>query len=173
MAEPVEDMLVMPWLTRIWDCLCEVMPSTVGGNVCFCGLRPGNQIPMDYCDCSENGCGQAFVNLLSMYPSKIFPQPDRTAGCDGPLAARIQVGIYRCVPVVADPNARGKTGMEAPTVIQMMEATRVQMSDMNAMLRALKCCASDDPKRFMIEGYTPVGPSGGCGGGQWSVVVKL
>lgn len=173
--EPVEDMLAMPVLTQIWDCLCAELPSTVGGAPCFCGLRPGALIPMDYCDCNGKGTcgGNAFVNLMSVFPSKIFPQPDRlSTGCMSPLAARIQVGVYRCVPVVANPNSQGKAGAEPPTELQMMQATRVQMSDMAAIYRALVCC-SKQQKKFTVEQYTPVGPAGGCGGGQWSVVVGL
>lgn len=166
-APPAEDTIIAPYLYLLSDCLCSALDDTPGGVPCFCGVVPGANVAMDYCDCGSTAraCGMAWVRLDSLYPSRVFPQPATEANaCRDPLAARIQLGVTRCLPGM---DARGNP----PSVAAQAEAVRVQMADMAAMRRAASCCFTSG--LFLLGQYTPIGPTGNCGGGQWTVTVQV
>lgn len=163
---PVDDQQIAPLLYTMAECLCEQLAGTPGGAPCFCGVMPAALVPMDFCDCATaNRCGMGYVRLDSLYPSRVFANPDIDARCGSPLAARIAVGVTRCLP---DMDARGNP----PGVDQQTEAVRYQMADMMAARRAIACCL-DPATKYVLGAYTPVGPAGGCGGGQWLVTVQV
>jgi len=162
-----DDTLAFPLAVELLGCLCAEMPDTVGGDVCWCGLLPGQLVPMDYCQCEGTNCGQAWVRIVSVYPSQQFPrQSIDYRSCADPLAVELNAGVFRCFPGL-DEN------LHPPTVDQQLEAVRVQMSDQAAIRRAIQCCFGTDKKRPAILGrYTPLGPAGDCGGGYWAVTVQ-
>lgn len=170
MAEPIpfrEDYWVYPRLVDLATCVCEELNASGLPQTCFCGVIPGGLAAFDYCTC-QGACGQAWTRLVTAYPSVNFPNQSLSATCDQPLAFVIEVGIVRCAPV------SNKDGVP-PSVSAQLEATRLQMADMAAMVRAIKCCMGhdedDEDLDYALGVYTPTPPGGGCLGGTWSVTV--
>lgn len=162
---PTEDTLVLPLLSSMVDCLCEELAASYGPDPCFCGLVPAALVAMDFCDCGGISCGMAWVRLDSIYPSRRFADQTTDARCGDPLAVRINVGVTRCLP---GPDARGNP----PDAVAQAEAVAVQMADMAAMRRAVACCLPQSTK-YVLGTYQPLGPSGNCGGGVWTVTVQV
>lgn len=165
-SDVIEDRSVLPVMEALLGCLCAALEDSPGGSPCFCGLLPGALVAMDYVDCDGDGCGQAWVRLDSVYPSTRFPTLDLEATCRSPQAARVQLGVLRCVP-----------GMDAdgtpPDEVAQAEATRIQLGDRAALQRAVECCFDRPHRDYMLGQYAPIGPSGGAGGGALVVTVRL
>lgn len=170
---PVGDDPVIALAERLLACLCEVLPSTVGGDVCVCCLNPGVETPMDYCcECTvgdQPAEGQAWVSVVKIFPSTRFPaqQLDRAAcGQGSGFVAELVMGVYRCAPVS---DARGNP----PTCDQQMAVTEKILSDAAAMRQAVRCCFRDEVEApdVLIGEWVPLGPQGGCAGGAQLVTV--
>ena len=148
---------IVPIMTSLLVCLRDNLAGSVGGPVSWLSLVPARTVPQDYC---SEGCSMGFVRLDSMFPSKAFPLADQTATkCDGPWAARLEVGVFRCLPV------------EAPSVEESTTATVTQIDDAERIRAAIACC--DAYRNYLVNTYVPAGPNGGCGGGSWFVTVQV
>lgn len=156
-----------PLMLQLSACLCKELDRSYGGPTCFCGVLPGINIPADYCDCTSGSCGQAWVRLNNVYSSGQFPNPSLGPNsCFDPIAARIDMGVLRCVPGI---GSRG----EMPDEEEQAEAVHVQVSDVAAIYRAIHCCLPANPKDWVIGQYLPIGPLGNCGGGAVAITVRL
>jgi hypothetical protein len=154
-----DDAKIWPGLTELATCLCSELEEAQLPDLCFCGVLPGADVPADYV--SEDA-GMAWVRLMNVYPSTIFPSTDTSLkSCVVPLAAQVEIGVLRCSP---SPDDAGTP----PSAAAMWEATRLQMADMAAMYRAVRCCYAKG-KAMVLGQYTPIGPQGGVVGGTWSV----
>jgi hypothetical protein len=146
------------------ECLCRMLAEQGAGPTCFCGVVPGEQVAWDYCgECTSGACGMGYVRLGRVFPTTAFPNEQGYGKCNTYLAAQITVGALRCAPVASD------TG-ELPNEQDMAEAWLAVVADMGAMHQAVRCCGFRD---YYLEGYTPLGPTGGCVGGEWMVTVLL
>ena len=111
-----------------------------------------------------------WVRLVSVFPYQVFPQPIVDEHCINPLAMAVEVGALRCVPTPPDG--------EPPSAQTMGEVALLQSADIFALYRAIQCCdltAAGAPRGtgFAIQGYTPVGPQGGCVGGFWTSFIAV
>ena len=151
-------------LVDLADCLCLALKTNGAGPTCFCGVVPGASPAWDYCgECSGETCGMGYIRVISAFQSSSFPVADDPGeGCTGPLVVQLGVGALRCVPV---PNESG----ELPAEEQQVEATLGLLADMSAMFVALCECLPDGA----IGAYEPLGPSGACAGGEWTVWMSL
>ncbi len=116
-------------------------------------LNPGLDVAWDVC-CG----GQLWIRVVRLHPvnplpTKAFP----VSACDYPLGTQIAIGVIRC-----------QTGLEAldqgtfPTESQMTGDADQMLLDMAAIYRVL--CG----QKIMIDTWTPLGPKGGCYGGEWT-----
>lgn len=156
--------------TALVGCLCDELATTPGGAPCWCGTVPGQLVAMD-CGCDTDGCGMGYVRLDAMFPSRTFPTPDlAAANCAAPLAARFMVGCFRCVPVMDEAG-------HAPSETEQAAATGVLYADMAAIYTAIRCCVGDvlhlGWSDVAVGTWQPIGPTGGCAGGQWPVTVRV
>lgn len=165
------DDLLSPIMDDLRACACAALAGTLGGTpACACTLIPGVQAPADWCTCKGGGqgCGMAWVRLDRLYPSaQRFPSQDvdtRTS-CTSVLAAVLEVGVYRCQPVL------GPQG-QPPSVVEQTQAALVQADDAMAIHRAIICCTAITSRPNLLGLYTPR-DGGGCGGGAWQVTVQL
>lgn len=150
-------MTVSERLTELAQCLCAEV-----GDLCFCGVLPGGEAALDYAqhDC-DGDCGQAWVRLVTVYPSRTLGQADETAGnCNSLLGYDVELGVVRCLLVGDDAGG-------PPDAAAMLASTEMQVADMEAMRRAVLCCTP--AKEFLLGAYTPYGPEGGLVGGTWLV----
>ena len=164
--EPVADKVIWPILVNLAECLCTQIRDSGLPEPCFCGILSGFEVAYDYCDgCDDGTCGQAWVRLNQMYPSRAFPAPDVDQGkCTSPLAFEIVVGIVRCAPQPGDDGT-------PPNVGDQFATAQLVTADAMAMRRAIMCCAEANHGRdYLLGTYAPVGPEGGCVGGTWSTI---
>lgn len=149
-----------PAMLELVDCLCNEIRDSGLPKVCFCGVLSGSEPPLDYCD-----DGQAWVRLVTEYPSTVFPLPEEDLRCTAPLAFQLEVGIGRCAPQMHDAST-------PPTMQEEFDATQLQMADKAAILRAIRCCFQQfDRDEVVLGRYTPF-HGGDCLGGFWTVTIS-
>jgi len=169
----VEDDFAWPLMSALAVCLCTSIAEAELPEPCRCGVVPGPIAVMDFCGtCASGSCGgQAWVRLVTEFPSRDFPSPTVESGCVDPIAVTLEVGIARCQPSGSANAIRGYT---PPTAEQQSEATRLQLADMRAIRRAIQCCLMDGAyadNSYVLGSYTPLQVSGDCGGGFYQVTV--
>lgn len=152
-----DDTIAWPSLVALAECLQEQIRIAEVPDPQFVGIMPGRLVPHDYCGTA--GCGgMAYVRLVSTFPSVNGVTPNPTPLPNSPLAFNVVVGIIRCAP---QPSSRGIP----PGVSDQFEAARLQTADMEVLYRTLECCLRD--QKGAVGSYTPIGPDGGCLGGEW------
>lgn len=159
--------VVSELLDELSQCLCSALEDTSAGTPCFCGIVSGPQAIADHCGCDGmNQCGQAWVRLDTMYAhGQPITQPAPSPSCTSPLAAVIELGVYRCIPTLNDSG-------EAPDLAALTNAAMTATSDAAAMVTAMNCCDYLTKRPHVIGRYTPR-EGGDCGGGVWPVTVAL
>lgn len=97
-----------------------------------------------------------------LYSAMVGVQPKlRAAKCTG-WTATIKVGVIRCCASLDDMG-------NPPTPHQISQDARLMLDDMVALMRAL--AASECVE--VLDGWEPLGPDGGCAGGEWTITVHL
>jgi hypothetical protein len=126
-------------------------------------VAPGGPPAWDVCCGEEDGEGQAWVQLNSVSPSDSFPTPQTGAmRCDfAEWAVDVSIGILRCASTVDD------NGTPPSSETLLAEADKVNR-DRVLIDMAIRCCflEEDDPEAYVVGSWTPLGPQGGCVGGQ-------
>lgn len=148
------------------SCLCDAL---VDAPVCFCGVVPGSEVPMDLmgrCEDTDADCGIAYVKVTLQYPSQIIGVQDLQPGnCATGLGFDLEMGIFRCFPIPEDGSS--------PEQDVMDEIFHRQMDDAEAMRLAITCCTWLDGKDFILGAYTPQGPAGGFIGGTYTLSATI
>lgn len=163
-----ETVTVYDKASALAGCLCAQVAADGLPQLCFCGLIPGADVIQDYvtCQSKDERCGMAWTRVYVGAPVTGIGQQDESLNnCGADLGFDLEVGILRCVPVASD--AQGN----APTEAQMLASARLQLLEMETMRRAIQCC--DALEEFILNSYTPLGPSGGVAGGFWTVSTGL
>lgn len=143
----------------------ELQKAGVLEDMCAVAIYPGEGVPMDY---GQESCGgMAWVRLDTAHPSSAFPNADADVNkCSWALALPMEVGILRPSPI---PFVEGQE-IELPDDATHIEASRLQMNDMELMLRALQQ-VSRRVEYMLMGSYSPLGPLGGTVGGIWTFTV--
>lgn len=151
--------LVWASLLRLADCLCTSVKEAGLPDLCFCGVQPGAAVVYDFIHSGgcEDSDGMGWVRLGSVFFSRDGQQPaPSTVPCGTDKAFTFDIGIVRSMPL-------GDDG-EPPSAEQFLEAAAQQVSEMEAMARAVTCCYERDAS---LSTYAPIGPDGGAIGGFW------
>lgn len=135
-ADLVDENFFRLRLMRLMDCVKTELAAANGPELCWAGLMVGGIRPI--APTSGDACGTAWVGMLEAYPSASFPLVDVEGGnaCNSPWAMRLEIGVARAYPRTVDRNA-------FPDPQEMFNATRLYLSDMRAIRRALTCCWKD------------------------------
>jgi hypothetical protein len=122
----------------------------------------------------ENLCctGFAWVRVLRIYPSSVFPVPDTSADNCPPSsrAVEFELGAVRCLP---------DHGASSGATCDEWTATFIQVDEDAASMRRALCCMRDElddssPGSLMLEGeWVPIDGQGQCIGGQMTVTIQL
>lgn len=170
-----EDPYVQPVLLELVECMRTELAKADGPGLCDLGVVQGLFAPLDV-ECGDpespydNSCGgRGWARLLRVFPSSRIPTQDADATWETGLAAEIEIGVARCVHVFGDPDGN------PPTPDESLADTKLVLSDMTAMYRALRCCFGPEAKdehESVIGQYAPIG-GGGVGGGTWTVTVRV
>jgi hypothetical protein len=156
-ARARRDRGVWPTIARLTDCLLEEFVRSDLPIPCATTPVPGALLVRDYQD------GQAWVRLVSAFPSSVFPSPTTDPrSCRAPLAFALEVGVSRCAP-------SGDSAEEPPDPLDMAASVELQTADMAAMHRAITCCL--EANEYVLGSYAPFGPEGGVVGGTWTLTV--
>lgn len=158
-------------MASIWEqakalaiCLCAEVTDDEGESLCFCGVMAGDQA-YDFAglgECGSGKCGQAWVRVVSVYPSTALGEANTEArNCDVGMGADIEVGILRCWPIEDEGEP------VEPAV--MFEVAEQQLIDEASLRSAVQCCDALDA--YILGQWNPVGPEGGLIGGTYTVYV--
>lgn len=109
-------------------------------------LSPGEEPAWD--DCCQ---GQLYVRLRQVQPRNSEPGCFATA-----WTYRLAIGVVRCAATV---NNQG----EPPSARQVTNDAEEMLRDMNQLQQTLL----DVGHTSQVEEWQPLGPSGGCHGGEW------
>lgn len=123
-------------------------------------IAPGAEVAWDAC-CD----GQLWVRVASVEDATPLVANGRSAQSCGPLAWLVTfgLGVLRCSPSVDD---RGRV----PPAESLTDNARQLVADMQGLARALACSGGVSGRSQL---WTPLGPEGGCAGGEWTVGVLM
>ena len=153
---------IWPKLLDLLGCLEATLVSN-GVPAVRTFIAPGGPPPWDSCCVVGNAEGQAWVQLQSVNPTNDFPRqtgPQRLGF--GEWAVTVNLGILRCAATLNDQG-------EAPPVEAMMANAEKVNRDRVLLHTAIECCflpELDVEGGYLVGGWTPLGPGGGCVGGQ-------
>lgn len=155
-----EDTVASARLMNILNTVVAVV-TEANGAPCSAALVPGAIVDWGGCgQCESGACGMVYVRVETMFRSFTFPEPSLELGCGAPLAMQLRVGVLRCLSI----DSQG--GLDDA---ESTEAALVALTDALAVRRALACLSGD----VVLGTYDPLGPQGGCVGGEWQVTVDL
>lgn len=150
-------------------CLCAQLLAAGTPRLCFCGLVSGTEVPLDLATSAgkcRNANGFAFIRLASTYPSTQVGVADLTPGnCAKSQGLDLEVGVFRCYPVMRDGSN--------PPPDKMLASTKLQYADEQTMRKAISCCGWLEPEDFVVGLYVPIGPEGGIVGGTIPISAQL
>lgn len=134
-------------------------------------IQPGLQVAFD--NCCENE-GQLWVRLIQAFPaggprSGPFPTADMVQACGvSALAARIGLGTVRCAHVVNDGGAPPSGDDMTSDALGIFADSSILLAAIEEPISKLRLV-----KKALVTTWTPVGPSGGCAGGEWEFVALI
>lgn len=127
-------------------------------------LAPGLEVAHD--DCCEGG-GQLWVRVIEQIP---YVPPGRVVNpCgSGMKTVRYGVGTIRCVHSL---DSRGHPPSAATVTADAVGGWQ----DANALEQMFYCCLPVEGDLFAknLDRYDPIGPLGGCAGGEWTITTKV
>lgn len=128
-------------------------------------ISPGATVAWD--DCCE---GQLWVRVVSIHPTGApYPGQDTRQNCGVLLwAANLAVGVLRCAAVVNDQG-------QAPSPATLTAEAHRMLADEAALSEAVRCCFAPNHEylKTTLGAWTPLGPDGGCVGGEWALTISV
>lgn len=150
---------VLDTLQSVLDLLTdEVSGCPIQPLPCRVATYPGPEVPWDSCEVNAAGDnGQLWANLLPTFSIQ-------GEGSCQVITFQAEIGIVRCAATLDDDG-------NPPTVQQVALDAAQQAEDADAIYRAVMCCPSrsEAVRSMILSAWRPVGPSGGCAGGIWTV----
>lgn len=133
-------------------------------------IEPGADAVWDTCCIDGVGEGQLWVATTQVYPAtgQLTPDPQPVRCHPTAFAATMIVGLLRCAHTLDDQG-------HPPTVEQVTEDAEKVARDRTLLRDAILCDAGPalDTGGFSLGVWQPLGPMGGCVGGQWTLTVAL
>ncbi len=161
LAEPEEPSTLNVALVSFTGCIGEAFDD-----VCSYGLTVGDAyVPFapdedTDADCDDDDCSQVWVRVMS---TAMSPSPGWDDTCATVMTVELEVGILRCMPIIAEG--------EAPTASAMLGFAVQSMDDMNKILCAAMGC--EVWNSIDAGQWNPLGPLGGQYGGLWTFTVEV
>lgn len=151
--------LLGPVLSTALACADAALIPQVGR----AALYPGSSVAWD--DCCE---GQVWVRLISLTPSGNPANSRNQLTPCGVLmwTATIGVGVLRCAATLDDAG-------NAPSPALLNADTLQMTQDMINIAEALQCCLAPQLGKLSMTRWDPLGPNGGCVGGEWVATLLI
>jgi len=125
-------------------------------------LYPGADVAWD--DCCE---GQLWVRVAETTPTGSGPQAGTRQPCGVHLwQVLLGIGVMRCAAVVKDDGT-------PPTPAELTADTLAMTQDRADIEEAIKCGVAPLTEQMHFVRWDPLGPQGGCVGGEWLFFVKM
>jgi len=121
-------------------------------------LAPGVNVAWD--DCCD---GQLAVRVVNTVPQF---QRNARQGCPVGFLVTLGVSLVRCVATLDDQG-------QPPAPWEMDHDGSVMMRDMGQIATALQCFQPEHALSSYLGEWVPLGPEGGCAGGEWTFTVLL
>lgn len=133
--------------------------------------HPGPRPPADVCSRTRDGDGQAWVGVAGVWPTGESPFPSQNTSptpCRrAELAVELRVGVLRCAARIADDGT-------PPAASLVGEDAALQAVDMLTLYQTIVCTLDAwDVDLMMVGRWVPLGPEGGCVGGEWPVTIPI
>jgi hypothetical protein len=149
-----------PLLTQLLGCVAAALDPTVGRAL----VAPGGLVAWDDC-CA----GMVWTRLMA-----INAEPTTAAKlgasnfdpCGVRWTASIGVGALRCSAAV---DEQGGIASAAALTTEAVQVT----ADAAALCQAVYCCNLLPLARQQVLRWDPLGPDGGCVGGEWTVNLQV
>lgn len=119
-------------------------------------VAPGENVAWD--DCCN---GQLSVRIQGVEP--LFQGNN---GCPVGYVLTLGISVVRCVATVDD---RGRPPSAEQVTMDGHRTTR----DMREIANAIQCWRPVDAHVSRLGGWRPLGPSGMCAGGEWTMTLKV
>jgi hypothetical protein len=128
---------------------------------CAAGVVAGAAAAVDRgLDTADGCCGQLWVRLVSLYPSRTFPDPDGRPTDAGSVSWAVVVEVGSVRP--------------APSMDEEQEAAWVAVTDQAVLRYALLTRYAEDREVQLVLGtFTPFGPEGGVVGGALTATIQI
>lgn len=123
-------------------------------------LYSGAQVAWDEC-CD----GQVWVRLVGLVPGNGSRDQSQQCGVMW-WTATFGIGVLRCAVTVDDNGG-------APSPAELISETLQMTADEAAIQQAIQCGIAPLVDRLMFTRWDPLGPEGGCVGGEWQFTVKI
>lgn len=153
---PLAQELLDCWSVALFEC---------GRPACRYFLAAQASVAWDECcDCADAN-GMAWVSLNSITPLNT----NGVTPCGWEYEATFSLSVLRCDATVI----QGDGTVPGPDVFTAQ--AREQMLDAEIARKAIVCCFGEgkDPGDYILGGWTPLGPDGGCVGGSTVVTVRF
>jgi len=117
-------------------------------------VQPGTEVAWD--DCCD---GQLALRLIHLEP--VSAGSSSSACAPAGWKAHLGLGLIRCVASLDDAG-------NPPTSDQLTADAIDVLTDASVLEQVLTCTVSGLVDRLTLVNYLPLGPSGGCAGGEWT-----
>ena len=141
-----------------------------GASVCRSFVVPGLSVPWDECcPCSNYREGQAWVRISQVQATDAFPGgagPHRCAPKQ--YAVDLAVGVLRCAHTIDDAG-------NAPSASTITDDAGKVSRDRAILRDAIigPYFGDLEPGDAVLRTWSPLGPSGGCVGGEWTLATRV
>lgn len=128
-------------------------------------LAPGGSVSWDACE-----CGQVWVRLIGLVPSASSQvRSSAFLPCGVTIwVVTLGVGVLRCAAVLDESG-------NAPSPAALSADTLQETADLAALSAAIQCCMTASPhvEHLSMLRWSPLGPDGGCLGGEFQFNVLM
>lgn len=162
---PRPDNLIMPYLIMLmgtigrdhWDSCIRPKLEKCSLPVCRYDILISDADQLDGCDCCDEGPfnGRVWARVASSTASGDLNS------CQSSLESEVRLGISRCA--VSD--------AALPSSIDLRNQAQIGYADRAALLSGIVSCRNPEYK-VSVQGWNPLGPSGGCFGGYWTINIR-
>ena len=149
----------MDWLTRIVTESLDIVTESLSEPVDRAIVAPGREVAWD--DCCD---GMAWVRVVNMLPRFSSTETQRQVPC-AQIGWDIElgIGVLRCVAVLDDDgNAPYPDQITSDGLSVIRDAFELRSLDLTEIKGVLTS---------RIRRWDPLGPEGGCAGGEFSINV--
>jgi hypothetical protein len=169
----VTDPIGIPTAHAVLDTVLALYDATEVQGPCAAGLASGAAAAVDRgIDTTDDCCGQLWVRIADVYPSRRFPEPDAFPADAEDLAwaVMVEVGIVRPATMVTEIDGQPVL----PSMQEETDAAERTLIDAALLRQALLVTYAEQFDVTVLLGrWVPLGPEGGVVGGAYTATIQV